>query len=96
VPTDFHPAATAELEESIEWYAAQSPSAARAFCVAMELALASIAANPERFAFVDERHRACNLQRFPFQIIFHHREDHIRVLAVAHARRRPGYWQDRN
>ncbi len=36
---DFHPDATAELSESTEWYAAQSPTAARNFLVAVDLRL---------------------------------------------------------
>ena len=37
VRIDFHPAATAELEVSIDWYASQSATAARDFCVAVDV-----------------------------------------------------------
>jgi hypothetical protein len=35
------------------------------------------------------------LRRFPYQVVFIELERYIRVLAVAHERRRPGYWSQR-
>jgi plasmid stabilization system protein ParE len=35
------------------------------------------------------------LRRFPFAIVFVELETSIRIIAVAHARRRPGYWKPR-
>ena len=42
---DFHPAATAELEESADWYAERSPTAAQGFALAVDAALDKIAAD---------------------------------------------------
>jgi hypothetical protein len=95
VRISFHPEATAELEASADWYAECSPTAARDFCVAVDLALSNIEADPERFVRIDDRHRACSVQKFPFQIVFRHSGDRMYVVAVAHAKRRPGYWRDR-
>ena len=91
----FHPEATAELEASAGWYAERSPRAARDFCVAVDVALTSIEADPKRFVRIDDRHRSCSVRKFPFQIIFRCGDDRIHVIAVAHAKRRPGYWRDR-
>ena len=79
VRISFHPEATAELEASADWYAERSPTAARNFCVAVDLALASIDAESDRFVRIDKRHRACNVQKFPFQIVFRHTEGRIHV-----------------
>lgn len=95
VQISFHPEATVELEASADWYAERSPRAVRDFCVAVDVALASIEADPDRFVRIDDRHRSCSVQTFPFQIIFRHTEDRIHIVAVAHAKRRPGYWRDR-
>jgi toxin ParE1/3/4 len=35
------------------------------------------------------------LQRFPYTIHYEVAASHVTVLAVAHQRRRPGYWQKR-
>jgi toxin ParE1/3/4 len=32
---------------------------------------------------------------FPFGLVYVELEEEIRVIAVAHSRRRPGYWRDR-
>ena len=91
----FHPEATAELEASADWYVEHSPAASRSFCVAVDAALAKISATPERFVHIDARHQACAVQKFPFQIIFRHSGDRVHVVAVAHAKRKPGYWRNR-
>lgn len=92
---DFHPAATIEVSESTNWYSKHSPTAARNFLVAIDVAIATIVDDPERFAYVDERHQACSVTKFPYQIVFRRTLGRIEVIAVVHARRRPGYWRDR-
>jgi toxin ParE1/3/4 len=39
--------------------------------------------------------RRALLARFPYAIVFLVRPEEVRVLAVAHAKRRPGYWLSR-
>jgi hypothetical protein len=34
-------------------------------------------------------------QRFPYAIVFIELDDEIRVLAIAHGKRQPGYWRAR-
>jgi len=35
------------------------------------------------------------MRRFPFSIVYYVADDTIRIVAVAHAKRRPGYWRTR-
>ncbi|MFN2444408.1 MAG: type II toxin-antitoxin system RelE/ParE family toxin [Vicinamibacterales bacterium] len=35
------------------------------------------------------------LRRFPFFVVYRVRGDDVQIVAVAHARRRPGYWRGR-
>ncbi len=35
------------------------------------------------------------LRRFPYVIIYEIVSDEIHILAVAHTKRRPGYWKNR-
>lgn len=58
---EFHPEATEELEASADWYAERSARAARDFLVAVDLAVQSVALDPERFALCDNRHRSCSV-----------------------------------
>jgi plasmid stabilization system protein ParE len=92
---EFHPEATKELEASAKWYAERSLTAARSFLVAVDLAIRSIARDPERFAFVDDKHRSGSVTSFPFQVVFRYADNLLTVVAVAHAKRRPGYWRCR-
>lgn len=95
VQVSLHPDATAELEASADWYAERSPAVARNFCVAVDIALANITSDPNRYFRIDDRHRSCSVQKFPYQIIFRHDSSRVYVVAVAHTKRRPGYWIDR-
>lgn len=44
---------------------------------------------------IDPGFRQALLHRFPFSIIYSVELDAILIIAVAHQRRRPGYWMDR-
>lgn len=92
---DFHSAAIADIEESRDWYAQHSLIAVRGFELALSDALSRISFDPQSFSTVDARHRTCSLFRYPFQLIFESTTDRILVIAVAHAKRMPGYWSER-
>lgn len=95
VRIEFHPEATAELEVSAEWSADRDATVSRSFCLAVDGAIEGLRTDPERFQLIDGRHRVCSVKRFPFQIVFRCEESCIYVVAVAHAKRRPGYWRER-
>lgn len=92
---DFHPEPIVELSESADWYAERSPASARNFFAAVDKTIALIAVDPLRFVLIDEKHRACSVTKFPFQIVFRVDRDRMLILAVAHAKRRPAYWKNR-
>jgi len=62
----LHPDAISELEHSANWYPKRSPSASRNFLVAVDIAVATIVSDPDRFAYVDDRHQSCAVKKFPF------------------------------
>jgi hypothetical protein len=39
--------------------------------------------------------RQAHVRRFPYRVVFLETSDTIRILPVAHVRRRPGYWSGR-
>lgn len=92
---DFHPEATQELADAADWYLRQSEQTARRFAVAIENALEKIEADPLRFAIVRADCRSCSAERFPYQVVFRVDPHRISIIAVAHAKRRPGYWHER-
>lgn len=44
---------------------------------------------------LDPEFRQALLHRFPFSLIYSLEADAMLIVAVAHQRRRPGYWRDR-
>lgn len=97
MPADirFHPAAVREAEEAYDWYQERSPSAASAFLAELERAIGIIAEAPDRPARYLHGTRRVLLRRFPFAVVYRPAGDAIQVIAVAHGRRRPGYWHGR-
>ena len=84
-----------ELADAVEWYERDYPGRGVRFRVAADRALASIAAGPESYPMRLGAH-ALPVARFPFVIFYVVvGEQTVRVLAVAHAKRRPGYWRER-
>ena len=96
LPVDYLPAARRDFDESFDWYAERSLSAALGFVDSVDAALSTISADSERFQAVDNVHRACPIKRFPFRIVYRVARDRIVVVAVAHAKRRPGFWRKRS
>lgn len=88
-------AAEADFTEALCWYAERSRQAAENFEAEFEQALAAIAADPHRFPKCDQRHQYYLMRRFPFHVIYRAEREQVVVIAVAHGKRRPGYWSGR-
>lgn len=91
----LHPEARAELIEARNWYYDRSPLSSVAFSHAVDRAISRIRESPNSFPVADHGTRKLVLQRFPFNIFYRLSEVEIVVVAVAHQKRRPGYWSDR-
>ena len=62
--------------------------------------MTAIAAAPKQFpldvrAALPLEPRRARVSRFPYSIVFLETPGRLRVIAVAHDHRRPGYWRDR-
>jgi plasmid stabilization system protein ParE len=88
----LHPEARAELQEARRWYYERSPLSATVFAHAVDNAVSRIAEAPTRYSSAEHGTRKFVLQRFPFNIFYRLDETEIVIVAVAHQRRRPGYW----
>jgi plasmid stabilization system protein ParE len=87
--------ALAEAEAAARWYAERSLVAGVGFDDEVEVADAAIAQHPEAWPPFDHGTRRYLLRRYPFSIVYRFDVDRIVIVAVAHAKRRPGYWKDR-
>jgi toxin ParE1/3/4 len=95
LPVDFHPDASFEKDAAFDWYAHRSAHAAEAFYVALEDARTSIQISPESWAEYLFGTRRYLLKGFPYVIVYRVTHHRIEIIAVAHGRRKPGYWKDR-
>jgi plasmid stabilization system protein ParE len=91
----FHPAAAQEAESAYDWYAARDRSAAHAFRDELAHAVDAVAQNPLMWPRFGRRTRRYVFPLFPFSLVYRIRDDEVEVVAVAHGRRRPGYWRSR-
>src|SRR5262249_23719023 len=92
---DFHPRAVAEARAARRWYALRSPAVALRFLTELDDALRQIATSPNQWPPYVHGTRVYRLRRFPYLVVYHETIADLQVIAVAHVRRRPGYWQRR-
>lgn len=95
LPFNWLPSAQHDFDESFDWYAERSAFVAQRFANAVDSALARIARNPQVLAQVDRVHQECPVKKFPFRVVFRQLEDQTLIVAIAHAKRRPAFWQGR-
>jgi plasmid stabilization system protein ParE len=91
----FHPAAEQELAAAVDWYRERSERAAALFVDEISGTVDRIRISAAQFPHFTSITRRALLPRFPCFLVFRETHGAIQVLAVAHAKRRPGYWQRR-
>ena len=93
---EFHPEAIAEARAAREWYAERSADVADAFMEEFDHAVNAILHAPRRWPVYAHGTRRYLLRRFPYSVIYREISGSLCVVAVAHGRRRPGYWKSRS
>src|SRR3954454_10729808 len=87
--------ASEEIEEAAKWYGRRSPAAEVAFLADLDHALAAVLDAPHRWTrFVDGTSRYV-FSKFPYSLIYFVDDSVVVIVAVAHDKRRPGYWRGR-
>jgi len=95
-PVLFHREATAELEEAIAYYDQRRSGLGAALLDEVQRAASLIQESPNigaPYKTTDYRHYV--LARFPYVLFYLELPDALWIAAVAHGRRRPGYWRHR-
>jgi plasmid stabilization system protein ParE len=89
----------AETAEAARWYEAHRPGLGVDFLEALDDVVTRIAEMPRMGSPVpgvgDKAIRRLAVRRFPYHVIYLEVPDRLQILAIAHDRRRPGYWVGR-
>ena len=91
------PEAEEELAAAAEWYEARRAGLGVELVASIDGAFEGILAAPLSYAMwrPNRPYRKKGVRRFPYVIFFMVDERAVVVVAIAHARRRPGYWVGR-
>lgn len=88
--------AEAEFRAAIEYYDEQRQGLGEEFESEVEQCINRIAQTPQAFSpYGSEGLRKCVVNRFPYTIFYLELDNRIWIAAIAHQRRRPGYWSNR-
>jgi plasmid stabilization system protein ParE len=92
----FNRLAERELLEAAQTYEDESPGLGGDFLDEVERGVSFLMRHPRGAPEVDKPVRQLVLARFPYSLMYRPLADgRIRILAIAHHRRRPRYWVDR-
>jgi len=91
----FHSEARTELREAILWYRTRDRKIGTEFRLAVQDSVREIANAPHRWPIHLHKTRRYVLDRFPFSIIYLDTPELVNIVAVAHSKRKPGYWKRR-
>ena len=89
------PEAEAEIREAFLWYFERSPIAADAFRTETFEAIDRLGVDALMWPEDEDTIRRQILRHFPYTVFYEIRGNTATVLAVAHQRRKPGYWRER-
>lgn len=96
----FEDEAEAEYRAAGRWYEERRGGLGLEFLAAVDATIDQIVRLPQAGAPVtrlppDLPVRRAPVKRFPYYVVYLEAELTIRILAVAHERRKPGYWKGR-
>jgi plasmid stabilization system protein ParE len=89
--------ASDEFSDAVRWYEARRTGLGGEFFDAVGVTVSRIETNPEIGAAIsaDGRTRRALVAGFPYQAVYRLRPDEIVIVAIAHMKRRPGFWKNR-
>ena len=92
----FAPEARAELVDAIRYYNRQRSGLGEQFRAEFIRVRELVIANPHRGAPDKLGLRRALLKRFPYKLVYLIRANDIYLVAAAHNKRAPGYWESRD
>jgi plasmid stabilization system protein ParE len=91
-----------DIDRAVAFYARERPGLSAEFIEEVERVLAVLSTNPWLGQRLDDTYRRVLLRKFPYSLMYRLQAENnknekklIRISAVCHQRRRPGFWHDR-
>jgi len=91
----FHPDAKEEFDGAVEFYENNQSGLDLEFAEEIYATIARIVKYPDAWSTLSKNSRRCIVSRFPYGLIYQIKSHTLRIIAVAHLHRRPGYWKER-
>ncbi len=91
----FHPEAIEDIRQAVAWYRKESDSVADRFKAELRHAELRITSTPQTWPDYLLGTKRYVIKKYPYSLVDVQRSDKIIILAVAHSRRKPGYWDGR-
>jgi plasmid stabilization system protein ParE len=95
IACSFHPEAEAEHEDASLFYESRMPGLGKSFAAEVERTIYLIREFPDAGSPLGLTRRRVLVARFPYSVVYRRDPDSVVIVAVAHQRRRPGYWRQR-
>ena len=92
---EFHPAAAREFAAAADFYEGALPGLGHRFRDSVGDTIALVLEHPDVGSIRRANMRHLIVSDFPFDLVYRVQGEVLQVLALAHHRRRPGYWQRR-
>ena len=87
------PDAEGDIADAFNWYAKRNALIADAFRSEVFVAIERITERPLAKPADAEGNCRRPLRRFPYSVVYEVLERTVTILAIAHHRRKPGYWR---
>lgn len=94
-PWYFEEGAEEDFAEALEFYREESEALAGRLYDEIHRLVSDVCAAPRLYRVVAAPVRRHFSEVFPYAVLYVEKPDLIAILAVAHFKRRPGYWRDR-
>ncbi|MCP3964241.1 MAG: type II toxin-antitoxin system RelE/ParE family toxin [bacterium] len=91
----FHPAARIELNEAVDYYEERRSGLGWEFYEEVQDTIRRILGFPGAWQRLSAKTRRCLTNRFPYGVVYQVEADEVRIVAISHQSRKPGYWRGR-
>jgi plasmid stabilization system protein ParE len=92
----YHPEASRDLEEMVDFYQERRMGLGARFFEGVTSTLEHLSAFPEMGRLDLAGYRVFRVSGFPINLLYKAFPSHLFVVAVAHQRRKQGFWLDRD